>query len=256
MVCLGSAVQAALIADDRAVEDMVMTDVCPFTLGVDSAKEIGRDIKSGYFVPIIHRNTTIPVSKEHPFSTMRANQQVVQLDVYQGENRRVEKNLKIGSLEVTGIPLGPAGQVVYVRFSYDLNGILEVEAYAAGVDKRFRTVITEHAAHMDEDEIAEALERMASLKYYPREDMANQRLLRLGERLVGEVSPFHREQLEEAIDALESAMGEGDRDLVESSRLLLMETFSMLGFDVDPDLAEPDPSKDGPNKDDPRPSDE
>lgn len=233
VVGLGAAVQAALIADDRAVDDMVMTDVCPFTLGVDYAKELGAQIKTGYFQPIIHRNTTIPVSKEHAFATMQANQPMVTFDIYQGENRMVEKNLKIGSLQVNGIPPGPAGQVVYARFTYDLNGILEVEAYAEGSEQRFRTVITEHAAHLDDDEMDEALERLQKLKYYPRDDMANQRLLRLGERLVGEVSPFQRDQLESAIDALERAMGEGDRDLVESSRQMLLQTFSALGFNVD-----------------------
>ncbi|QDU86968.1 Chaperone protein HscC [Pirellulimonas nuda] len=233
VVCLGAAVQAALIADDRAVEDMVMTDVCPFTLGVDSAKEIGAQLKSGYFVPVIHRNTTIPVSKEHPFATIAANQRTVRFDVYQGEHRRVEQNLKIGSLEVTGVPAGPAGQTVWVRFTYDLNGILEVEAYAEGASDKFSTVITSHAAELDEDDLAEALRKMQALKYYPREDMANQRLLRMGERLTGEVSPFHREQLEQALDALERAMGEGDKELVESTRQFVLETFSMLGFEVD-----------------------
>src|SRR6185436_7824391 len=70
VVALGAAVQAALIADDQAVDDLVMTDVCPFTLGVDTAKVFGPEFKSGYFTPIIHRNTTIPCSKEHAFSTL------------------------------------------------------------------------------------------------------------------------------------------------------------------------------------------
>ena len=238
VVCLGAAVQAALIADDRAVEDMVMTDVCPFTLGVDYAKELGHEIKSGYYQPIIHRNTTIPVSKEHAFSTIYPNQTQVNFEVYQGEHRRVEKNLKIGSLEVTGIPPGPAGQVVFARFTYDLNGIIEVEAYAESSSKRFRTVITQYAADLDDDDLAGAVERLQKLKYYPRDDMANQQALRLGERLMGEVSPFHREQLESAIDALERAMGAGDRELVESSRQMLFETFSMLGFNVDLDSSD------------------
>lgn len=245
VVCLGAAVQAALIADDRAVDDMVMTDVCPFTLGVDSAKEFGEHHKTGYFVPVIHRNTTIPVSKEHPFATMRANQPKVVFDIYQGEHRRVEQNLKIGSLEVTGIPPGPAGQLVYVRFTYDLNGILEVEAYTENAAKKFRTVITEHASNLDSDDVEQAIERMQALKYYPREDQQALRLLHLAERLVGEVSPFHREQLESAIDALEAAMGQADRELVASSQQMLLETLSMLGLPIDPELGEEPGGKTG-----------
>lgn len=248
VVCLGAAVQAALIADNRAVDDMVMTDVCPFTLGVDTAKELGGQIRSGYYTPIIHRNTTIPVSKEHVFSTISPNQTVVQVDVYQGENRKVEKNLKIGELQVNGVPPGPAGQEVYIRFTYDLNGILEVEAYAAGSEQKFRTVLTESAADMTDTELQQAIANLQGLKYYPREDMANQNLLRFAERMVGEVSPFQREEFDRAVDMFEQALGSGDRETVESARSTLEQIFSLLGIVMDSDAEQPP----GEDRNDPR----
>lgn len=233
IVALGAAVQSALIADDRAVDDMVMTDVCPFTLGVDSVKEFGSQYKSGYYVPVIHRNTTIPVSKEQPFQTIAPNQRQIKLEIYQGEHRRVEKNLKLGELEVDGIPPGPAGRVVFVRFTYDINGILEVEAYPEGAEQRKqRLVITQHAQGLRPEELDEAVKRLAKLKYYPREDRESQRVLRMAERCVGEVSPFQRDQLEMAIDAFESALGEGDRSMVESCREALLHVLSSLGYEV------------------------
>lgn len=233
VVGIGAAVQAALIADDRAVDDMVMTDVCPFTLGVDTAKEFGSQVRAGYYTPIIDRNTTIPVSKEHVFSTMRPNQRVVQIDVYQGENRRVEKNVKLGELTVENVPPGPAGQEIYIRFTYDLNGILEVEAYAHGAEEQKASVVlTQHAGGMSEGELAKAVDRMKALKYYPREDQESQRVLRLAERCVGEVSPFQREQLEMAIDAFESALAQSDRPMVESCRESLLQVLSSLGYET------------------------
>lgn len=232
VVCLGAAVQAALIADDRAVEDMVMTDVCPFTMGIDTVKELGTQMKQGYFMPIIHRNTTIPVSKEYPVSTVQANQQVMQIDVYQGEHRRVEKNHKLGEMSVKGIPLGPAGQVVFIRFTYDLNGILEVEAYPEGQeDHKQRIVISSHASDMTDTELSEAVERMRQLKYYPREDQESQRLLRYAEQCVGEVSPYQRDQLEAAIDSFEASIASADREVVESNRETLLLILSSLGFE-------------------------
>jgi molecular chaperone HscC len=231
VVALGAAVQAALISDDHAVSDMVMTDVCPFTLGVQTAKEFGSEIKAGYFTPIIHRNTTIPVSKELSFGTMHANQREVVVDVYQGEHRLVEKNHKLGELRVVDIPPGPAGKQISIRFTYDLNGILEVEAYVPGVGKKFRTVLTQHAHHLDEDDLAEAIEKLQSLKYYPREDAETQNLLRFSERVVGEVSPLQRQQLEEAIDSLEAAMGQSDRELVSFTRQGLLQVLSLLGYE-------------------------
>jgi molecular chaperone HscC len=231
VVALGAAVQAALIANDRAVDDLVMTDVCPFTLGVDTAKKLGDEIKTGYYTPIIHRNTTIPVSKEHAFSTIYPNQREVDIHVYQGEHRRVEMNFKIGELKVTGIPPGPAGQTVYIRFTYDLSGILEVEAYLPNSPQKFRTVLTHNAVGLSKAELDEAVRKLQALKYYPREDLANQRLLRYCERLVGEVSPFQREQLEEAVDSFERALGSGDSSHVEFAQQGLLEVLSALGFE-------------------------
>jgi molecular chaperone HscC len=231
VVALGAAVQAALIADDQAVDDLVMTDVCPFTLGVDTVKEFGSEYKDGYFTPIIHRNTTIPVSREQMFSTVAPNQREVKVVVYQGEHRRVEKNLKIGELTVTGIPPGPAGKQICIRFTYDLNGILEVEAYTPDSPKKFRAVLTHNARGLSKEELDEAVRKLQSLKYYPREDMEMQRLLRYCERLVGEVSPFHREQLEAAIDSFEAAMSSADRESVEYAQNGLLQTLSMLGYE-------------------------
>lgn len=233
VVALGAAVQAALMADDRAVGDMVMTDVCPFTLGVDVAKEFGRRIVGGYFQPIIHRNTTIPVSREEVFYTVSANQREVQVGIYQGEGRKVEDNLKLGDLSVTGIPPGPRGMPVHVRFTYDINGILEVEAYVPDSGRKFRTVLKQHAKGLSNEDLEEALRNMQQLKFYPRDDVRNQRLVLFCERLVGEIGPYERDELEQAIDVFESAMTAGDRELFEHARVGLLMTLSRLGIEYD-----------------------
>jgi molecular chaperone HscC len=236
VVALGAAVQAALIDSDCAVDDLVMTDVCPFTLGVETVKQFGDEIKSGYFTPIIHRNTTIPVSKEHCFSTTHPNQRQVEIQVYQGEHRRVENNIKIGELIVPGIPPGPAGQPVFIRLTYDLNGILEVEAYLPNSPNKFRAVLTQNAARLSREELATAIRKLQSLKYYPREDLSKQRLLRFCERLVGEVSPFQRPQLEEAIDGFELALNSGEATHVEFAQQGLLEILSLLGHEFQGEL--------------------
>ncbi len=231
VVALGAAVQAALIADDRAVQDMVMTDVCPFTLGVEVSKEFARhDRRFGYFHPVIHRNTTIPVSREDVLTTIAPNQREILLRIYQGESRRVEDNLLLGELRVVDIPPGPAGSPIVVRFTYDLSGILEIEAFVSNSKRRFRTVLTQNAAELSEDEIAHAIERMRKIKFYPRDRIENQRLALYCERLVGEVPPMHRKQLEEALDLFESSMSSGDRELFAHARVGLLMVLSQLGF--------------------------
>lgn len=231
VVALGSAIQAALILDDAAVDDMVMTDVCPYTLGVEVVKQFGNRMAEGYYTPVIHRNTTIPVSKEESFSTVMPNQTEVSISVYQGESRRVKDNFKLGELKVTGIPPGPAGIEVCVRFTYDMNGILEVEAFVPTSGKKFRTVFTQHAQDLTEDEVEEAIERMQDLKFYPRDQIENQRLVLFVERVIGEISPIHRTEVEQALDMFEQAMASGDRDLFESTRQGLLMMLSSLGID-------------------------
>ena len=229
VVALGAAVQAALITDDTAVDEMVMTDVCPFTLGVEVVKEFGGRMSDGFYQPVIHRNTTIPVSKEEQFNTLYENQPEVLLKVYQGESRKVKDNLFLGDLAITGIPPGPAGTPFLVRFTYDLNGLLEVEAMLPSTGKKFQTVLTNNSASMSKAELRLAIEEMQRLKFYPRDDLRNRRLVLFAERMVGEVSPFQRGTLEQAIDSFEAAMNSGEREVFETAKTGLLLTLSSLG---------------------------
>lgn len=233
VVALGAAVQAALINDDAAVEDMVMTDICPFTLGVSVVKEFGQREVAGYFLPVIHRNTTIPVSREEIVATYYANQRRVTVEIYQGESRKVEDNLLLGTMEVSGIPPGPEGQPIHLRFTYDLNGILEVEAYLPQTGKKFSTVLTQHVKGLTAQEIDRAMAQLQQLKFYPRDELPNRHLVALAERAVGEVGPFERQELERAIDRFEAAMHSGDREDFADARQSLLITLSSLGFPVD-----------------------
>jgi len=230
VVALGAAVQAALITDDAAVSDMVMTDICPFTLGIDIVKDFGRREVDGFFLPVIHRNTTIPVSKEEVVQTMRPNQQRVTVNVYQGESRKVKENLLLGTLEVSGIPPGPSGQLIHIRFTYDLNGILEVEAFVPSTNKKFQTVLTQHAQNLGKKELDAAVARIQALKFYPRDDLKNQHLLQFAERVIGEVGMHQRDELEEALDSFEMALESGDRERFEYARQGLLVVLSSLGF--------------------------
>ena len=235
VVALGAAVQAALIQDDRAVEDMVMTDVCPFTLGTEIIKEFGRRQVNGYYLPIIHRNTTIPVSREEVVGTVEPNQREMTVNVYQGEGRKVEDNLFLGTMKVTGIPPGPSGKPVHLRFTYDLNGILEVEAFVPETGKKFKTVLTQHAKLTSKVDIDAAVKNLQKLKFYPRDDVKNQHLVRYAERVIGEVSPFQRDELESSIDYFEQSMASGDPEYFEQAKQNLLTALAALGFCYDED---------------------
>jgi molecular chaperone HscC len=190
-------------------------------------------VQEGYYLPVIHRNTTIPVSREEVVATVERNQRQVRVRIFQGEGRRVEDNLLLGELMVTGLPPAPPGLAVHLRFTYDLNGILEVEAYVPESGQKYRTVLHRHVKGLSPKEIDRAVKNLQKLKFYPRDDLRNQQLIRYAERVVGEVNPHERQVLEDRIDALEHAMASCDREQFEAARRDLLILLSELGFPAD-----------------------
>lgn len=223
VVALGAAVQAGLFARAQSVEDLVVTDVSPFTLGVMVVKDFGHEKRPGYFLPIIQRNSTIPVSRVERLQTVAANQTSLLIKIYQGEARRVEDNLFLGEFEVKGIPLGPAGQEVDIRFTYDLNGVLEVEATIVETKKVVSHVIARHARGLSPRQIADAVKQMEKLKTHPREEAVNRLLLRRAERLYQELSLEGRVILGQLLDGFESALAMQNEAAISRNRTALEE---------------------------------
>jgi molecular chaperone HscC len=227
VVAMGAAVQAGLVGRDESVRDLVVTDVAPFTLGVEIAKQLGNEQRAGYFLPVIERNTTIPVSRMQRVGTVAPNQTSVRVRVYQGESRRVEDNLCLGEFELNGIPPGPPGQEVDIRFTYDLNGVLEVEASVVSTGRKVSHVITRHARNLSPDQIRQAVRQMEKLKTHPREEAANRFLLLRAERLYQELPRDERELLSALLDGFEAALSMQDRGAIERHREALEEFLNL-----------------------------
>jgi molecular chaperone HscC len=218
VVARGAAVQTGLIRRNVAVGDMMVTDVAPFTLGVELSKEFGNELRAGFFLPILHRNTTIPASRVERVYTVRMNQPLVSVKIFQGESRHVAENLPLGEFEVRNIPPGPSGQAIDLRFTYDLNGVLEVEATVVATGQKFTHVVTRNARGLSADEVKRSLAGMQALKMHPREDRNNRYLLKRAERLYQEVPPLDRERLDRMIYEFEQALETGDKRLVDECR--------------------------------------
>ncbi|MGD9723943.1 MAG: Hsp70 family protein [Pirellulales bacterium] len=224
VVALGAAVQAGLIGRAKAVEDLVVTDVAPFTLGVSVAKSMGQTHRGGYFLPVINRNTTIPVSRVERLSTTAHNQTAVSIEIYQGEARRVEDNLLLGKFTLSPLPARPAGEeALDVRFTYDLNGVLEVEATVVSTGKKCAYVVTRHAHGLTPAEVEAAIEALQHLKFEMRTEEVNRYLLRRAERLFQELAFVERERLSSLLDGFEQSLEMQDRAAVESFRAALEE---------------------------------
>ncbi|EPM3463978.1 Hsp70 family protein [Providencia stuartii] len=189
-VALGAGVQAGMVMADTALDDVILTDVMPFSLGIETSKRNGTHYDSGYFLPLIERNTFLPVSKMQTVSTIEDNQKMILLKIYQGEARRVQDNVFLGEMAID-IPQKPAGEVdIDVRFTYTVDGLLEVECRYQGNPEVFRLVIEKVPGQMNEAQIEQSLLKIADLKQHQRDRKENRVLLsrcaRLYEFLLGE----------------------------------------------------------------------
>ncbi|MDR3191570.1 MAG: Hsp70 family protein, partial [Treponema sp.] len=135
-VARGAAIQAGLIEGSIDNENLVLTDVCPYTLGTAPLRD-GLFGKRQIFDPIIPRNTTIPTEKMKLYTTVTDYQTGVTIDVYQGESSNPENNERLGELRLSGIPPARQGkEQIEVSFGYDMNGILQVKASVVSTGKQ------------------------------------------------------------------------------------------------------------------------
>ncbi|WP_010140726.1 Hsp70 family protein [Oceanicola sp. S124] len=147
-IALGAAVQAGLAARDAALDDLVMTDVAPFSMGIASASMMNGRYFTNRFSPILERNTILPASRSQVFSTIQDNQRLIEVKIYQGESAIASENILLGELEVD-VPPAPAGmQSIEVRFTYDVSGLLAVDVTILATGRRIGNVIDNLASAM------------------------------------------------------------------------------------------------------------
>lgn len=215
----GAAIQAAMCAEDRSVQDLIVTDIASHSLGTEVTKDFGATEVDGFFAPIIHRNTVIPVSRSDIFATRYPNQTSVHFGIYEGESRYVKDNRKIGDLVVRNIPRGPRGQKVRITFTFDLNGLLEVEAEVLATGERVAKVFHRETGALAADQVEAARKRLQRLKRDPRENAQVREAIARAELLLKEVDPLQRRRIEEALDALEDALARREPDAIQGALL-------------------------------------
>ena len=187
-VALGAGIQAGLAMQDQALDDIVLTDVMPFTLGIEIARRKGDGYESGHFLPLIERNSFVPVSRVESIVTITPQQKVIELAIYQGEARRVTDNILLGSLSVD-VPPRPAGEITAdVRFTYTLDGILEVECKVDNTGEMQKLVIEKSPGSLTPEQISASLLRLENIKQHPREQLVNR-------HLVAETNAFYEQSL-------------------------------------------------------------
>lgn len=187
VVAMGTAVHSAMKRRNKSITEVVLTDVCPYTLGTNiSITKPGGFYESGHFCPIIERNSVIPISRSERLYTVHENQKVITVEILQGESRRSVDNVSLGELNVP-VPPGKAGQeAIDIRYTYDVNGILEVEVTVVSTGQSNKLVLEKNPGILTEAEVIEKLEALKDLKVHPRDKDENRLLLARAERLYEE----------------------------------------------------------------------
>ncbi len=218
-VALGAAVQAAMKERKKEVKEMILTDVCSFTLGTEVVMEYDDGVvENGHYSPIIERNTVIPTSKTSRFYTARDNQDKVCIRILQGESRFARNNLYLGELEIE-VPKAKKGEeAVDVTYTYDINSLLEVEVKVISSGEKRKLVIKGDRNTMTDEEIALRMEELSYLKVQLRDQEDNRLVLLKAERMYEESLGDKRIGLERGIRRFEEALRKGERAAVDEAR--------------------------------------
>lgn len=224
-VALGAAIQGAVIGG--AAGTAVLVDVTPYTFGTSAMGELDGEWTISKYVPIIHKNTPVPVSRSEVFFTAVDEQEQVEVLVYQGEHPDALDNIEIGRFLVEGLGKAPAGNPIVARFDLDLDGVLQVSAREKLTGLERRITIDNAISRFEHDEMVRAQQRVASLfgsnddesgavvpggaeVEHRREVVEARALVEKAERLLDQAPPEDRDEMVDLIEAIHDALAAGD----------------------------------------------
>ncbi|MEN8131054.1 MAG: Hsp70 family protein [Pseudomonadota bacterium] len=221
-VASGAAIQAAMIAGEKVGN--VLVDITPYTFGTSALAEYKGELYPYTFVPLIRKNTPIPVTKSEVFYTAFDGQEKVEVNVYQGEDSDALNNTKIGRFMIEGLSDVPHGNPLLSTFSLDLNGILHVTSQEKNTGLENSIRIDNAISRFENEEMAQAMDRVQDLFGEPdtqddkrRENTRAQALIEKAQRLMEKASDDDREDMVDLIETINDALQTDDDETLEEA---------------------------------------
>ena len=211
-VALGAGVQAAIIAGQPI--DAILVDVTPHSLGIEVAEMTWRGWVDDRYSVLIHRNSTIPVTRENVYATLYPEQDTIEFKVYQGEQPIASKNTLLGEFKFTGLEPEREGELakVTVQFSLDVNGILQVKTHDRGSGQEKGITVTAMKERLSQEQISQAQKRLAETIPTLALDAAGEALVGRARKVLegAELKPESAQDLVEALAMIDKARRLGD----------------------------------------------
>ena len=223
VVAYGVGIAVGMKERNKVFKERILTDVCPFTLGTEI---VGRR-----FAPIIPRNTTVPTSRSEYFYTIEDYQSQVTVGIYQGESLNIDDNLFLGEF-LLDVPQNLAGkEAINVRFTYDINGILEVEATVVSTGLKKSKLIVN--GDLSEEEKNEKIKMLEEIKIQSENKNKDKLLLERANRIYAEiVNTEIRNHISEYLENYKMVVATGDRIRIQKVK----KSFSQFLDKIDPEI--------------------
>lgn len=204
IVGMGAGIYAGIKERKEEIRDLVLTDTCPFTLGVDVIN--WADQRNPIMSPIIERNSILPSSKRGFYTNAAANQNQMIIKVYQGEGYYCRENIFLGEIKI-GIPRKKKGENrIEVCFTYDINGILLVEVTDLDQGTKEQAILSSGQSRLQKEELERRVEEMKSYKLAPPGGIRTKLALARGERLFAQLTGERRRMVGEVMGRLHVTM--------------------------------------------------
>ncbi len=228
-IAMGAAIQGGILSGQINSDDgLMITDVSPYTLGIEVATNMYGMLMTDIMDVIIPRNTTIPVIKEEEYTTLGDQQEQVEVVVYQGNDRRASDNHLLGEFMLSGIPPAPAGtEKINISFSYDNNGILHIEGRIISTGKKASVSIDMAGI---EEEIDVDLSQWNSVEGAKKYRYIIKKALKVMQEIENETL---KDELEGLVDCLKRALVVGESDNVLDE---LEEEIAEILYDIEEEL--------------------
>ncbi|NEV63958.1 Hsp70 family protein [Thiorhodococcus minor] len=233
-VAAGAAIQAAVIAGDQV--SGVLVDITPYTFGTSAMSILNGEPYPYTYVPLIRKNTPIPVTKTEAFETLYDSQEAIDVKVYQGEDADALNNTEIGSFRIEGLRDVAAGNIILTTFSLDLNGILQVTAREKSTGLEQRITIDNATSRFETQELDAARERLSTLIEGEARDVTAEHrgsvqakaLIEKAERLMDTASAEDKEDLVDMTETLRDALDSGDTGAIDEATSALTDLIYYL----------------------------